>query len=110
MTSFGQNIHLYLNLFNLFDLNEILNRSGFLKHHHNSLIKGSNQVQEVMFLLLILKIELIFLAGDDDFDSMVDMEVYLLCDVFQGLVFLAVFVEVVVAFLLAETEVDKAFV
>lgn len=41
---------------------------------------------------------------------MVDMKFYLFCDILQGLVFLAIFVKVVVTFLLGETEVDQGFI
>ena len=81
MTSFSQDIHFDLNLFYLLNLYEIFNGSGFLKHNHDGLIKRPYQVQEIMFLLLILEVELVFLTRYDGLDAVVDMEIYLFSDV-----------------------------
>lgn len=81
MTSFSQNIHLNLDLFYLLNLYKILNRRGFLKHYSDGLVKRPYKIQKIMFLLLIFKVELIFLAWDDDFDAVIDMKFYLFCDV-----------------------------
>jgi hypothetical protein len=59
-----------------------------------------------MLLLLIFKVKLMLFARNDHLDAMIYLEIYLLRDIFQCLVFLSEFVEFVVAFLLGEAQVD----